>query len=255
MTLRNGLRTGFFLTLAAVAALVVVLLPLLGSAVPPVGIAALLWLPVLGLAEVLRRTVSLPLTLLVAALGGVVAVLLVYLALGDPVAWWQARIEETGLGEVLRRGTDTPDETLHMLASNLTGLLAMGMVLNWLVSLLIGRWWQSLLYNPGGLRDEFLALRLGRTAALAAVVLLAVGLIGRSVLAANLLVPISTVFALQGIAAIHGVMHRAGVGRGLLIAFYVLVLLFSAQTMQLLAIVGIVDNWLDLRRRVKGGAR
>jgi hypothetical protein len=253
--LRQGLQPGALVLVGAAAALTVVLFPILGNALPGVIIAVLLWLPVLVVAQILRTTVSLPLAVLGAGALGMLAVVLAYLALGDPAAWWQTQFSEAGLDRLIAGGGDLPEETLDFLTGILTGIMAVGLVLNWIASVLVGRWWQSLLYNPGGFRDEFLSLRLGRRAAWGVLALLVLSIATRSMLLANLLLPLTVVFALQGVAAIHGAMSRAGAGRGLVVGFYVLVLLFAAQAMEILAVLGVVDNWLDVRSRVKGGSR
>ena len=64
-------------------------------------------------------------------------------------------------------------------------------------------------------------------------------------LAMIMLVP----YLLAGLAVIHSLLYRAGRGRGWLIAIYVL-LAFVPQATLLLAAGGLIDTWVDFRRRL-----
>jgi hypothetical protein len=117
--------------------------------------------------------------------------------------------------------------------------------------LVLARYWQAALYNPGGFGDEFRALRLPVTVTaplvLAAAGLLALGLEYRS-WAACLLVPVTAV----GFALAHARVHQRGSGRGWLGAFYALWLLFDAAKLLLVGFA-VLDAWVDFRARWQSG--
>src|SRR5690606_5940192 len=112
----------------------------------------------------------------------------------------------------------------------------------------LARWWQAMLYNPGGFREEFHRLRLPP--------LLAAGLIAAGIVATlpgpdyRLWAALFAVrFTVAGFALVHGVAGLNGWGRGPLVALYLCWLLFGwAKAMLLLA--ALVDSWVDIRRRV-----
>ena len=122
-------------------------------------------------------------------------------------------------------------------------------------SLFIARWWQALLYNPGGFRQEFHALALGKVFAAVAVVLLVMNIVsmdGANVVAGDLLILAGFLFTLQGIAVVHGVVARTQASKGWLIGMYVLLLLpmSMAQMLIVLAAAGFGDNFINFRAYV-----
>jgi len=115
-------------------------------------------------------------------------------------------------------------------------------------SLLLARWWQAGLYNPGGFGREFRALRLSRVAAgVAAVLCVAALTVGGEVLQGLALATVA-LFVFQGLAVVHGVVARRGMATGWLVALYVLVLFLAPQVMAGLTLVGIADAWADFRK-------
>ena len=89
VTLRRGGREGVAVILGAALAAIAVVLPLTGSVAPGVAYIGALWLPVWLLSITLRRTVSLPLALLMAGAIGAAVVVVTYGLLPDPTAWWK----------------------------------------------------------------------------------------------------------------------------------------------------------------------
>mgnify|MGYP007113695048 CR=1 FL=1 len=93
---------------------------------------------------------------------GLVVIALAYLQLGQPETEWQSLLQP--FGEALKESevldADQADQLIEVLAGWMTGVLAAGMFLQLVFGLLLGRWWQALLYNPGGFRSEFHQLRL-----------------------------------------------------------------------------------------------
>jgi len=115
--------------------------------------------------------------------------------------------------------------------------------------LFIARWWQAMLYNPGGFKSEFHQLRLGRGFALATLVaglLLLVSSSNSVPITTDLLVVMVMLFMIQGLAVSHYLVSMAGANAGWLVALYVLVILLP-QAALTLAIAGFTDNWFDFR--------
>ena len=115
-------------------------------------------------------------------------------------------------------------------------------------ALLLARWWQATLYNPGGFSKEFYQLRLGRVLASLLVMLLGGSLLANQVLLANLAMVLGLMFIVQGIALVHALAARAGLARGWLAAFYVIMVLFLSQ---LLIVLAVIDAWVDFRTRMR----
>ena len=254
ITLRQGQREGALLMIMATLGSVVLALPLFTHGLWVVGILLLFWLPMWGLALVLRATVSLALTLSMAAAFGAAGVLAFYLLLGDPGAWWLQVLNQLkpvfqAAGLVVDEAV--LDESLRLLAPFMPGLALANLLAYLLFGLLLGRWWQATLFNPGGFRKEFHALALGRGMALVAISVFALTLVLDWHLMTNLALILGMIYALQGIALIHGVVGRAGLSRGWLMGFYLLMLFALPQLVLLLCMIGVIDAWVDIRARIK----
>ncbi len=254
VTLRRGVAEGALVAgLALVVAGAVAGLGL-GSPMPVVGLALSLWLPVAAGAWLLRASASQGLTL--AALGAVAALGLVvfHLAVASPAELWRGVLSDL-LGPVFEaQGMDLEPGTLDRMARVVTGVLAVGFVLGAFLSLLLGRWWQALLYNPGGFGEEFRELRLPRGLAAATLVLVVGTLLtdGASPLVSELAGLGTILFALQGLAVAHAqVKARAG-SVGWLVGLYAMVFLFGPPAVIALSAAGVLDAMMDFRRRGLG---
>lgn len=256
VTLRLGSYQGALVAVAAtlasgVLAWLVLRAPMFG----PTALVSL-WVPAWMLALVIRRTVSLPLTVLAAVSAAALVTAVAYMSLGDPVEYWLSLLREILL-EPLRESELKPNEAelekvLKLVARIMTGALAAAGLLNALLALLIGRWWQALLYNPGGFGDEFRALRLPKVFAVVSIAVLALAMSGAggAGLAVNLLPVLLVAWILAGLGLAHGWVAARGMSGGWLIVMYVLLLFLLPQLfMPLLIVMAVLDTWLDFRGR------
>jgi len=111
--------------------------------------------------------------------------------------------------------------------------------------LMIGRYWQALLYNPGGFQQEFHHLRMDRRVMALLLALVIAGLLGVEPLADWALV-FCVVPGLCGLAVVHYVVAQRNLGAGWLVLTYLLAMLVTP----LIVTVGFIDSWFDLRRRL-----
>jgi hypothetical protein len=130
----------------------------------------------------------------------------------------------------------------------LTGLLAALLQITTLLSLMLGRYWQALLYNPGGFGLEFRALRFTPAPAM---MLLAGMLLGPSLgVQVAMLAPLCSVpLVFAGIALVHGLVEQNRMSRFWLVGLYVTLVLFMQLIYPLLAVLAIVDSLFDFRGR------
>lgn len=239
VTLRRGATEG---GLAMLAALLVMGVAFAAMGVNPmVAVAGLLeyWVPVFVLAAVLRATVSMPLAILASAGLGALALVVWYGLVQDPSEFWVRSLGGMFEGE---EGADL----MRALAPVMSGFWILGLWALSVGSLLLARWWQAILYNPGGFRDEFHGLRLDWRFAGGTLVVLLLATFSGPGLVYDLSLLLSGVFALQALAVAHGVAHARGWHWMLLVPLYGLMpFLFK-----LYALLGIADTWFDLRRRL-----
>lgn len=215
---------------------------------------------VLVAAEVLKGTVSWQLTLL-AILGLCSAAILVAGTL-MPGETERVTSEVQSVMNNLESRESQPASPFHVLMAITALNLAIekttqGFVLgflSWLTvihvtgSLLLSRWWQALLYNPGGFRQEFHNLRFNS--------LLASGLM-MAVAALHLMSPVLMPWAsmmgfpllLAGIGIVHHTVNAFGLGVFWLILFYAGLIFFGPLSLVLVG-VGFLDSFLDFRTRI-----
>jgi uncharacterized protein YybS (DUF2232 family) len=253
-SLHRGARSGVLVLLPALLATA-----LLGELVLHQGLAVavtslLLWVPVWLAALVLRETRSLALAMLVLAGVALVAVLLVFALFGDPSQWWLERLRAL-IDALVAQEASVERAALmpfvEQVAPLMTGSVAAGLTFAAITCLMLGRWWQALLVKPGALKQEFYALRLNRSLSLASVAIVALATLGPGALGAlatqwSLIVLVPFLFV--GLAVIHATLANLKAARGWLIAVYVLAALLP-QALLMVVVAGVLDPWMDLRRR------
>lgn len=251
VTLRKGPQEGLLILLISTCVLLVLAMGLFNSTLPVIVMVSACWLPLWILAGVLRYSISLTVTLQAALVLALLCVLGCTLAIGD-VAGWGRQLLDRLLAPLLQQMQLAGEQRSAIeatLAPLLLGLFVGNALLSTLLSLLLGRWWQSLLFYPGGFGTEFRSLRLGRWPAWLMLGLFAGIWLWQWPVLANLLPPLLVLYVLQGIAVVHGVVNQAKLAQGWLVGLYV-VLLLLPQTLLLLGLLGTVDAWVDIRARI-----
>lgn len=272
VTLRNGASEGA-LVMAASAAIVAVFAavglqqPMLALSLGLVLLTTVL--PVWLLSAVLRSTRSLALTATAALSLGALVVGLFYIATGGtPEVWWKQHFAEmlTGYREALLQAAEENPAALDtaqvdrvtealgrffpMLANWMTGVLAAALMTGFMTSVVLGRWWQAMLYNPGGLRQEVFNLRLGKSVGVLAAVIgvctFAPGVAAN--FASDLLWVFGAIFLLPGVAIVHVWLTGKRYRTPGLVLFYVLLAIIPHVAL-LLAALGWVDTWMNFRAR------
>ncbi|NWA28973.1 hypothetical protein HX870_00860 [Pseudomonas gingeri] len=115
--------------------------------------------------------------------------------------------------------------------------------------LILGRYWQALLYNPGGFGREFRAIRIPKKVALS---LLAVMFVSPFIgLHALILLPLCSVpLVFAGLALIHGLVAQKKLASFWLVGLYVTLVPFMHLLGPLLMVLAIVDSLIDFRGRL-----
>lgn len=252
IVLRKGFRAGAdALLLAALAAGALGFLAV-GNGFAVSGYLLLQWLPMVALAAWLRFSRSLSQTLMLALVVGALLILLPLLIPGG--ADWRGTLAplEKAFAEANLLDPAGRERVMAVLAEWMTAILAVGFFLQSAIALLLARWWQAMLYNPGGFRSEFHGLRLPRTLAAATLAALALAsLDGEGAGSADFLALLLLAGCFfQGLALAHGAVGIRKLNTGWLVTMYLLLFIAMLQTATLLAAAGLADAWLDFRSRL-----
>jgi len=248
VTLRVGVNEGLKVLLIAMVANVGISTLLTGSSWSGVMAIAEYMLPIWLLALVLRKTNSLASVIHLAMLMAGVGVVGFYLAVGEPVVWWTNIINSILLPIMLEAGLEAPKELMENMAKVATMFFGMFVVILWTSILLIARWWQSELYFPGKFREDFFQIRLPKNVAYLAIVVALAGLLVESGILRDLSGVIIAGLMFPGLAIAHQAVYVKKMSSGWLIGLYFLLFIFP-QMLLIVAAIGLVDTWLDIRSR------
>lgn len=210
----------------------------------------LVLLGALVLAQTLRITISWVYVLLVSVLISVGCYWLFYLNPTNQMAE-MVTVAIAQFPEMLQQTYQiTPEQSVAMakIAAPIVIPLmyAIGIQLLSIVSLLVARYWQALLYNSGGFREEFYQLRMpiGVMTALVIGMLIVPNLID-SLVVLTFACSIPLVFA--GLSLIHALFAKAQMNVGIVV-FYIMFIVAIYVFYPLLVILAIVDSFLNLRK-------
>lgn len=213
-------------------------------------------------AEVLRRTVSLPAALAAILVASSLATASLVLLLPADTRTLATEVERV-LTAIANNDSSVEQVTLfHLLMGATAHNLGLERIsvpfilgfLTWLAgmhviaSLLLGRWWQGLLFNPGGFQEEFHALRLDKPFA----GLLVLGLVACNLGGGEYMTWASVLglpLLLAGLAFIHHLVKQQELGKIWLVMLYIALVLLGPLSMVLIG-VGLLDSFFDFRARL-----
>lgn len=206
-----------------------------------------------SLALVLRASESWVRTLLVSvALGLVYSVMLgaAFRPHIEALSQEIVKILPLALGDLYQQlSVDERARFASLIAPVLTGLIAALLQVVSVLSLILGRYWQALLYNPGGFGREFRSIRIPAGPAMLLLACMVVGPNFGPQMA--LLAPICSVpLVFAGLALIHGLAAQKRLAKFWLVGLYVTLLLFMQLIYPLLVVLAIVDGLIDFRGRL-----
>lgn len=255
VTLRLGWKEGLYVLLSACLAAAVLSIFLKIGYQFALLYGLVLWAPIWLISIVLREGRHLGVALEIAVSLGVVAVLGFYLYQEQPALVWQGVLESMMQPMLAARTDITAEQARHsvqVFAHFMTGAIAAGSVYGLLFGLLLARWWQATLYNPGGFRIEFLGLKGHAKIAMATIALIAGAVLTSGMLAElcwNIVLVLLVLYTFIGTAALHA-CFAAAKGSRFMVPFLYLTLVLIPHVMIIVALVGITDNWLDLRKKI-----
>jgi len=252
VTLRQGPAGGFRVLAGAAGLLGAGVLGLSGRVGPAVWTIGALWLAVWSAAGLLRSAGRQGVAVSALGLWTAGYAIAMRLGVGDVDEFWTSRLRALNAGIEAQGGEFLTAAQLQLYGGMMHEASIAMLYLMLGAMLMLGRYWQSGLYNPGGFRTEFRALSLpAGTWAVGGLVALASmlsRLTGKSVgLLDDLLLLVVMVFSWQGLAVMHA---RVLAGMHWLWAWglYALFIVLPQLVVLVLAGIGISDRYKDYRR-------
>lgn len=153
------------------------------------------------------------------------------------------------LGEGYRQLTDAERARLaDIVPPVLVGMIGALLQLSCLAALMLARWWQAILFNPGGFQREFHALRLHPAVASGLLLAMLMAPAGGSDLL--MLAPLCSVpLLVAGLALVHGMLGLKRIAAFWVVGVYVSLVLFIQLMYPLLVLLAVVDSVIDFRGR------
>jgi len=254
VTLRRGGKEGLYVLLCGCLAAAVLSVFLKIGYQFALLYGLVLWMPVWLISIVLREGKHLGVAIEIAVLLGIAAVLGFYIYQPQPAQLWGG-VLATMMQPMLEAKPEVPVEqikqTAQVFAHFMTGAIAAGSVYGLLFGLFLARWWQSALYNPGGFKAEFLALKGHKQLAIATMILVAVAGLSSGVVAEiswNMLLVLFVLYTFIGTAVLHACFAQMK-SRRFMVPFLYLTLVLIPHVMVIIAICGLTDSWLNLRNK------
>jgi len=214
-----------------------------------------LWLPIWFISIVLREGKHLSVAIQIAVLFGMIGILGFYLYADDPAVLWQS-VLSLMVQPMLASNPDVPLEevkqSIKVFSHFMTGGIAAGSVYGLLFGLFLARWWQAVLFNPGGFRTEYLSLRVHPKVASVSLLIVAIAWLSSGIVAEicwNLSILLLVLYAFVGLAVLHAAFSEMKTKR-FMVPFLYITLVLVPHVIAIVVIVGVVDAWLDLRSKI-----
>lgn len=257
VTLRRGAAEGWYILICACLASALLGVFLIGSYQFPAFYGLMLWTPVWLIAIVLREGRHLFLAIEIVIFIAAIAVAGAYLYQPDLATVWATQLDPLVKPMLVQSNPDLAVTDIQQSLSVfyhfvVTGLVALMYALGVLAGLFLGRWWQAILYNPGGFKKEYLTLRSRPKLAIATVIVIAASVLFSGLVAeicANIGIILFLLYAFLGTIILHCAFATLKQKNFLLPFLYVTMTLFPYALIPA-AIIGLADTWLNLRNKI-----
>jgi hypothetical protein len=256
LVLRHGARRA--LTQALLAAAVLALMALLsGSSAAQMATAALLnWMPAYFLAALLGHWRSLTLTLQVAVIVALAALLGFYVVLGDPTVFWSTWLVDDAATLFREMGLHEQAATLienqAAIAQQMTVLFVFTIWSLYAFGLLLGYALYQASLGQKAVFGRFCDLNFGRVLALIMAVASVAAALSGVIWLRNFAFLVFVIFWFQGLAILHWLHAEKRLPAIFLVVVYALIPLLSALPVITFAVVGYTDAWFAYRTRNAG---
>ncbi len=221
-----------------------------------IAINILTWL----LAVVLRRYSNWSVVIEVSVLTGIVLIGIIHLVFPEVQAWWSTQLTayfnktasmlEQFAPEGAKSSAELQASMVASIKQYVTGFVIASIIFNAWLQLVIARWWQAILYNPGGLRSELYQIRLSYVSASVFVAVLALAYIGNP-FSLDMMPVMVIAFCVAGLSMIHHLFAANKAGWFWLALVYFGVMFLFPMGVVFVSILGLLDSLFDLRQQLR----
>lgn len=259
VTLRKGAQEGLYVLIAATLPYVAKYYAFpSGSELAFIGLMltvvnnTLIWL----FAIVLRRYGNWSVVLEYALLLGVVVIGVIHLLYPDVSSWWAHQMNQylTQTSEMINGAgtpaTDTQMQMIDFMKGYATGFIVISLLFNVLLQLVLARWWQAVVFNPGGLQKELHSIHLSHVVGFVFLIGIALSWLINNETVTDMAPLLYSIFCAAGLSLAHFYFNRKkkNVWVWLIILYLLLIWLFPLSIV-LMAIIGFIDVWVDFRKK------
>jgi hypothetical protein len=264
VTLRKGIQEGALVLVAATLPVLLVYsgMPLDSQPLDAVNaldvvimitlINVLTWL----FACVLRKFTSWSWVLQLAGFLGVVAVIGLHIMYPHMQNWWHDWLTDyftTAQQSIKVDNVAAAKSVVTSMVSGIqpyaTGFFAAVLCFYAMLELLLARWWQDKIYNPGGLRKELTSIRMSYAASTIFIAGVVASLLGNKI-AIDFMPILYALFIFAGLSLVHYIAQTLQKGWLMLLLVYTVLTLIPVSAL-LIAALALVDSAFDIRTRMR----
>ena len=141
-------------------------------------------------------------------------------------------------------------ESLKIEKSSIAVFTTWTIVLNTFLGVAIARWWQSIIFNPGGFKKEFQGIRLNRKLL---ILIFSILILSSAIFNQYSNWAYLSIFPLVvgGLSLFHWLVNEKHLGKVPIIFTYVFMVLFTPFVILILALLGTVDCFYNVRQKLR----
>ncbi len=141
-------------------------------------------------------------------------------------------------------------ESLKIEKSSIAVFTTWTIVLNTFLGVVIARWWQSIIFNPGGFKEEFQGIRLNRKLL---ILIFSILVLSSAIFNQYSNWAYLSIFPLVvgGLSLFHWLVNKKNLGKVPIIFTYVFMVLFTPFVILILALLGTVDCFYNVRQKLR----
>lgn len=205
---------------------------------------ALVWL----FAVILKRYNNWSMITECSILLGMVVVGWLHLMYPDIQTWWGTQLTKY-MSKTTLMVSEQQAAVINIIKYYATGLFVVSVLFNVMLQLILSRWWQAAMFNPGGLRTELRQIRLSHVLGIIMVVGFALTWFGNETIT-DMMPVFYAAFGAAGLSFMHYYVSTIKNTFVYLIILYLLIIWVFPLSVLALACVALLDVWMDLRKRL-----